>query len=61
MLTTVAGVTFLATLVSAWRNMRQWDEYHRGHVTRGQMVNKVFATVVLAVTTLAFWLVRGIF
>ena len=59
MLTTLAGVTFLATLVSAWRNMRQWDEYHRGHVTRGQMVNKVFATVVLAVATLLLFLFRG--
>lgn len=61
MLTTVAGVSLLATLFSAWRNMRQWDEYHRGHVTRGQMVNKVFLTVVLGVATIAFWLGRALF
>lgn len=53
MLSTIAGASFVATLVSAYRNTRQWEEYHRGHMSRGQMVNKVFVTVTLGAATAA--------
>lgn len=53
MLSTIAGASFVATLVSAYRNTRQWEEYNRGHLSRGQMTNKVFTTVVLGGATAA--------
>jgi hypothetical protein len=61
MLTTATGVALLATLVSAFRNKGQWDEYHRGHLTRGQMTNKVFTTVVLGGATVALFVADRVF
>jgi len=61
MLSTVAGASFLATLVSAYRNTRQWEEYNRGHLSRGQMTNKVFTTVVLGGATAALVAARTFF
>ncbi|MDB5096016.1 MAG: hypothetical protein JWM80_437 [Cyanobacteria bacterium RYN_339] len=61
MLATAAGVTAAVTLYSAYRNTKAWEAYHRADISRGQMVNKVFITMVLGAGTVALFLFRGLF
>lgn len=61
MLTTIAGASFVATLVSGYRNTRQWQEYNHGHLSRGQMTNKIFTTVVLGGATAALVALNFVF
>ncbi|MEB3328100.1 MAG: hypothetical protein VKQ33_02575 [Candidatus Sericytochromatia bacterium] len=52
MLTTVTTLLIVSTLVQAARNRRQWEAYQAGKLTRGQMVNRITTTVLLAVGSL---------
>lgn len=61
MLGTVAGVSAAVTAYSAYRNTKAWDAYHRAEISRGQMVNKVFTTLVLGAGTVVLFLCRNLF
>jgi hypothetical protein len=61
MLGTVAGVTAAVTAYSAYRNTKAWEAYHRAEISRGQMVNKVFVTMMLGAGTAVLFLFRNLF
>ena len=55
MLSTMTFLLFVTTLLQGWRNTQQWKAYQRGEVTRGQLVNQTTSTVIVAVATLALF------
>lgn len=61
MLSTVAGVTFIATLFMVYRNIKQYDAYHRAHVTRTQLVNQIFMTLLVGGLTIALFVLGRLF
>lgn len=48
---TMAVLMFLTTALQAWRTYKQWNAYQRGEVTRGQAVNLITTTLLMAVAT----------
>jgi uncharacterized membrane protein len=48
MLTTVTALMILSTLVNAAMNRGQWEAYQAGKLTRGQIVNRITTTALLA-------------
>lgn len=61
MLGTLAVVSLAATAASGFRNVRQWNAYHRAQVSRAKLVNSVATTLILAGATVALFLGRGLF
>ena len=61
MLATAAAVSAAVTVYSGFRNVKAWEAYHRASITRSQMVNKVFVTMMLGAGTIALFLFRNLF
>jgi hypothetical protein len=58
MIGTLAGVTLVVTAASVFRNYKQWDAYHKAHISRSKLVNGVFATMVAAALTIGLLVFR---
>jgi len=61
MLATVAGVSAAVTAYSAYRNTKAWEAYHRAEISRAQMTNKVFVTLMMGAGTVVLFLCRNLF
>jgi hypothetical protein len=58
MIGTLAGVTLIVTAASVFRNYKQWDAYHKAHISRSKMVNGVFVTLAALALTIGLFVIR---